>query len=150
MPAFTTPDNIPYPLGTDPVVPLAERFEDIAEAVQDAININRSQLTTDLAASKLFLETETRTADYTLALTDANKVVPMNKATAGTLTVPLNSSVAFPIGTVIGVYNLSSALVEVVGAAGVTVRNNGFLDQYIEVSLRKRATDEWVLAGLVS
>jgi hypothetical protein len=150
MPAFTTPDNIPYPLGTDPVVPLAERFQDIAEALQSVITTNRDEITNQVNAGKLFTETDVKTADHTLVLTDANKVVPMNKATPGTVTVPLNSSVAFPIGTVIGVYNLSDELVEVKGAAGVTVRNDGFLDQYIEVSLRKRATDEWVLAGLVS
>lgn len=150
MPAFTTPDNIPYPLGTDPVVPLAERFEDIAEAIQSVINTNRNEITTQIADGKLFTETAVRTSDHTLTLDDANKVVPMNKATPGTVTVPVNSSVAFPVGTVIGVYNLSEELVEVVGAAGVTVRNDGFLDQYIEVSLRKRATNEWVLAGLVS
>ena len=150
MPAFTTPDNIPYPLGTDPVVPLADRFEDIAQGLQVALNDIRNELETGIDTATLFTEVAVKTTDYTLALADANKVVPMNKATAATLTVPLNSSVQFPIGTVIGVYNLSSALVEVVGAPGVTVRNNGFLDQYIEVSLRKRAENEWVLAGLVS
>jgi hypothetical protein len=150
MPAFTTPDNIPYPLGTDPVVPLADRFEDIAQGLQVALNDIRDELEDGIEDAVLFREVAVKTGDYTLALADANKVVPMNKPTAGTVTVPLNSSVPFPIGTVIGIYNLSSELVEVTGASGVTVRNDGFLDQYIEVSLRKRAENEWVLAGLVS
>ena len=36
---------------------------------------------------------------YTLVLADAFKLVAMNNAAANTLTVPPNSSVAFPIGT---------------------------------------------------
>jgi hypothetical protein len=96
------------------------------------------------------LETDEKTADHTLVLADASKVVSMNKSSAGTVTVPANASVAFPIGTVINIYNQSADAVAVTGAAGVTVRNTGGLDQYAEVSLRKRAEDEWVLAGVVS
>jgi hypothetical protein len=103
----------------------------------------------DIAALKYLVETTEQTADYTLALADVNKVVNMNKSGTGEVVVPTNSSVAFPIGSVVGVYNQSSDDVEIVGDAGVTVRNAGTLAQYAEVSIRKRATDEWVLAGVV-
>lgn len=101
-------------------------------------------------AQKLILETAEKTADYTLALADADKVVLMNKTGAATLTVPTNASVEFPIGTIIGVYNTSSDAVTIAGDGGVAVRNAGSLAQYGEVSLRKRGVDEWVLAGAVS
>lgn len=98
----------------------------------------------------LLIETAEQTGDYTLALADAGKVVNMNKTGTGTVTIPLNSSVPFPIGTVINVYNRSSSALTIAGAVGVTLRNGGAMAQYAEVSLRKRATDEWVLAGVVS
>ena len=109
-----------------------------------------STLQSDVAASLLLVETEEQTADYTLVLADANKVVNMNKSGTGTLTIPTNASVEFPIGTVVNVYNRSSSDLTIAGAGGVTLRNGGALAQYAEVSLRKRATDEWVLAGVVS
>lgn len=97
-------------------------------------------------APRLFQE-NVKTTNYTLVLEDINKVVSMNVSGAGTLTVPPNSSVAFPIGTVINVYNQSAGLLTVAGGTGVTIRNAGKLEQYKEGSLRKRGTDEWVAAG---
>ena len=109
-----------------------------------------STLQSDVAASLLLVETTEQTADYVLVLADANKVVSMNKSGTGTVTIPTNASVAFPIGTVLNVYNQSADDVTIAGDTGVTLRNGGALAQYAEVSLRKRATDERVLAGVVS
>lgn len=95
---------------------------------------------------RLFTE-NVKTANHVLALEDINKVVSMNVAGASTVTVPPNSSVAFPIGSVINIYNQSASAVTVLAGTGVTVRNLGTLEQYKEASLRKRATDEWVAAG---
>jgi hypothetical protein len=95
------------------------------------------------------VETTAQTANYTLALTDINKVVVMN-GTSLTVTVPTNASVEFPVGSVVLIYNTDSTDVTIAGDSGVTVRNAGALAQYGEVSLRKRGTDEWVLAGNVS
>jgi len=96
------------------------------------------------------LETDVQTADYTLTLTDAGFIVPMNKSSAATLTVPTNASVAFPVGTVIGIYNMAADDVQIAASAGVTVRNIGDLTQFKEASLRKRSTNEWVLIGDVT
>lgn len=101
-------------------------------------------------APKYFVETTLKTADYTLTLDDLNKVVAMNVPTGGTLTIPLNTSVAFPVGSVINVYNASStAFLEITGETGVIVRNPGTIEPYQEASLRKRAANEWVAAGPV-
>jgi hypothetical protein len=106
-----------------------------------------NQTESDARFSPRLFEENVRTANYTLALGDINKVVSMNVSGTGTLTVPTNSAVAFPTGTIINVYNQSAALLTVAGASGVTVRNAGTLEQYKEASLRKRAADEWVAAG---
>lgn len=145
MPAFTTPDNIQYPIQTDPVVPLAGVFEALAQTTQAAI----SSIEQEVQAPRL-LETDAKGGNYTLTIEDDSKVVLMNPATSATLTVPNNTSVPFDVGTVINVYNTSSNPVTITGASGVTVRNSGSLEQYGEISLRKRATNEWVVAGNLS
>ncbi|MDY0251171.1 MAG: hypothetical protein RBR45_14145 [Pseudomonas sp.] len=120
-----------------------------ANEVTAAEIVTLKDTTVPAKADKLILETAEKTADYILADGDQDKVVLMNKTGAATLTVPANDTVAFSVGTIIGVYNRSSDAVTISGDAGVTVRNAGYLAQYGEVSLRKRATNEWVLAGTV-
>jgi hypothetical protein len=73
-----------------------------------------------------------------------NKVVVID-GTGLTALVPLNADVAFEIGTVIYLYNLNASTFTVAGDAGVTVRNSGTVAQYQQVSLRKRAENEWVM-----
>lgn len=93
----------------------------------------------------------TQTANYVPILADAGKVVEMNVAGANTLTVPPNSSVAFPVGTVIEAHQYGAGQVTLTAGAGVTLRSNGAKlkigGQYGSASLRKRATDEWVVSG---
>ena len=96
------------------------------------------------------MATSTKTASYELVLADANTIIEMNVGTANTLTVPANSSVAFPVGTVIEVYQLGAGQTTVTAAVGVTIRTPDTLKidgQYATAALRKRATDEWVLDG---
>lgn len=93
----------------------------------------------------------TQTADYVLVLADSGKTVELNKATAISVTVPPNASVAFPIGTVIDVVQLGAGAATVVAGAAVTIRSAagalGIAAQYAGARLRKRATNEWVLTG---
>ena len=88
---------------------------------------------------------------YTLALTDAGKLVTLNNASAITLTVPANSSVAFSVGDQINLLQLGAGQVTVAGAGGVTVNSAGALlklsAQYALGTLVKTATDTWVLVG---
>ena len=92
----------------------------------------------------------TQTASYTLVLSDAGKAVEMNVGTANDLTVPPNSTVAFPVGTVVEVCQIGAGVTTIVAGAGVTINTPETLvlaGQWSTVSLRKRATDVWVLAG---
>ena len=92
-----------------------------------------------------------QTASYTLALSDADKLVEMNVATANNLTVPLNSSVAFSVGTQILLAQYGAGQTTVVATSGVTIRSNGgklkLNVQYSGATLIKIATDEWYLFG---
>lgn len=90
---------------------------------------------------------------YTLVLTDRGKMVECTKATANNLTVPLNSSVAFPIGTVIDILQTGAGQVTVVATGGVTINATPGLKlraQWSAATLIKRATDTWVLIGDLS
>ena len=88
--------------------------------------------------------------DYTLVLGDGDTVVEINKATGVTVTVPPNSSVAFPIGAVIEIFQYGAGQVTIAAGAGVTLRTPSSLTtrvQYSTLGLRQRATDEWVVSG---
>lgn len=89
-------------------------------------------------------------ASNTLDITHWKKVLLVNNASATTLTVPTNASVAFPVGTVIEFYQYGAGQVTVAASGGVTIRTPETLllrKQYSSASLRKVATDEWILAG---
>jgi hypothetical protein len=90
---------------------------------------------------------------YTLALADAGVIVALANAAAITVTVPPNSSVAFPIGTTIELIQDGAGLVTVAAGAGVTIKNAGRLKlngQDYAATLVKRATDTWNLIGGVA
>lgn len=91
------------------------------------------------------------TDTYTLVLADAHKVIPLNKATSFTVTVPPNSSVAFNIGDQVNLLQTGAGQITVAGGAGVTLRSQGsklkLNGQYSTATLVKIGTDEWVLLG---
>lgn len=87
---------------------------------------------------------------YTFVLADAQALVTLNNAAAITVTVPLNSSVAFPTGTGIDLIQLGAGQVTVAAAGGVTLNSTPGLKmriQYSGGSLIKIGTDSWVLVG---
>lgn len=87
---------------------------------------------------------------YTLVLSDAGKLVSLSNASAITLTIPTNASVAFPTNTRIDLLQYGAGQVTV-GGAGVTIRSSGsklkLTGQYSGATLWKKGTDEWVLIG---
>ena len=90
---------------------------------------------------------------YSLVLADDGKVVEVSNASPITVTVPLNSSIAFPVGTQILVLQTGAGQITLAGAAGVTVNATPGLKlraQYSSATLIKRATDTWVVIGDLS
>jgi hypothetical protein len=108
------------------------------------------QTALDTKTNKL-ITTNRQTASYTLVLSDADKLVEMNVGSANNLTVPLNSSVAFPTGTQILLAQYGAGQTTIVATSGVTVRSNGgklkLNVQYSGATLIKIGTDEWYLFG---
>lgn len=97
----------------------------------------------------------TKTANYTLVLTDKNKFIEMNLASANTVTIPTNASVAFPVGSQIHITQYGAGKTQIVAATPATtsIRSTPGVylrAQYSSATLIKRATDEWYLVGDLS
>ena len=95
-----------------------------------------------------------QTDSYVLVLADAGKLIEMNKATANNLTVPLNATVAYAIGTTIGIIQKGAGATTIVVTVGVTINSkDGDLvidGQYAGATLTKAATDIWYLTGALT
>lgn len=90
-----------------------------------------------------------QTTDYTLVLTDAYKIVEINKSTAVTVSIPRNINVPFPIGTEIKIAQLGTGQVTISPLSTVTIRSNGGKNkttaQYSMATLVKRDVNDWYL-----
>lgn len=104
----------------------------------------------DTKSAKL-ITTNRQTASYTLVIGDADKLVEMNVATANNLTIPLDSTVAYSIGTQILIAQYGAGQTTVVATSGVTIRSSGsklkLNARYSGATLIKIATNEWYLFG---
>ena len=94
---------------------------------------------------------------YTPVLTDQYQVlITRSNASASTLTIPTNASVAFPVGTVITVLNKGAGAVTISGAGGVTVASAGasstspILNQYKSCALIQVAANSWYVVGAIA
>jgi hypothetical protein len=95
---------------------------------------------------------------YTLVLTDQGDILlASNGATAGTITIPTNASVAFPTGTQITIIQTGAGQITIQGAGGVTVASTGATStapklRVINASATciKTGTDTWYVVGDIS
>jgi hypothetical protein len=90
--------------------------------------------------------------NYTLVIGDANKILlASNSTTAGTVTIPLNSSVAFSTGTIITVTQTGSGQLTLTPTGGVTINSfqsqTKLSGQFASVQLIKTGTDTWLAVG---
>ena len=96
------------------------------------------------------IATTTSSASYTLVLADQSKMIEISSASATNLTIPLNSSVAFPTGTSIIVLQTGAGQITVVPTGGVTANATPGLKtrtQWSMLTLIKRDTNTWVVLG---
>jgi hypothetical protein len=91
---------------------------------------------------------------YTFVLADHGKYVTASNASAQTYTIPLNSSVAFPVGCNIDLIQIGAGQVTVQGTGGVTIYSTGATAAtpktrvvYAAMTLKKVATDTWHAIG---
>jgi hypothetical protein len=131
----------------------------VGNAYASAVNIGRTAITTTVTGALTVSGTTilgpasiaTQATAKTLVLTDQGKVIDMTNSSDVALTIPPNSSVAFPVGTQILVIRNGTGKVSFTAGAGVTLRSDSskqFIStQYSAATLVQRATDEWYLIG---
>lgn len=89
----------------------------------------------------------------TLSLTDISTLQQIDSTNTITITIPLNSTVAFPIDTTIGIIQWNTGSVVIEEALGITmVSINGLTswkisEKYGIAVLRKMATNTWLISG---
>ena len=94
-----------------------------------------------------------QTSSYTLVLGDNGKLVEISNASANTLTVPPNSSEAFPTGATLTILQTGAGQTTLTAGAGVTINGTPGLKlrtQWSSATLIKRATNTWVAVGDLS
>jgi hypothetical protein len=94
---------------------------------------------------------------YTTVLADNGKLVTLTNGSAIAVTIPLNSSVAYPVGAQINMAQLGAGQVTVSGAGGVTVVSTGATAatpktraQYSTLTAVQTSTDNWLVMGDIS
>jgi hypothetical protein len=127
----TTTYGTPYVSGTD----LVANWPAASLTVADSI---------DAAGYYIGRGNNTQTGSYTTVLTDAGKTVTMSNASANTVTIPANASVAYVIGTRINILNLGAGACTPTAGAGVTIAGTiTALATNESASLVKTATNTW-------
>lgn len=94
-----------------------------------------------------------QTASYTLQFTDSNKMIEITSASANNLTVPLNATVPYAIGTQMTILQAGTGQTTIVATGGVTINATPGLKlrtQWSSATLIKRATNTWVAIGDLS
>jgi hypothetical protein len=91
---------------------------------------------------------------YTTVLADNGKLVTQTNASAIATTIPLNSSVAYPVGAQINIAQMGAGQVTISGAGGVTIASTGatatapkLRAQYSTATAIQTATDTWLIVG---
>ena len=109
-----------------------------------------------LPSGNISINAQTGTT-YTTVLADNQKLVTLTNASAIALTIPLNSSVNYPVGAQLNLSQLGAGQVTISGSAGVTIVSTGataatprLRAQYSSATAIQISTNNWIVAGDIS
>jgi len=118
---------------------------------------NKTLTTPTLDDPKINLAFDAQTGTtYTTVLNDNGQIVTMNNASANTLSIPTNASVAYPIGTQINVLQIGAGqtTIQAVTSGTTTILSTGATAAAPKIRARygmatciKAATDTWYVVG---
>jgi len=96
-----------------------------------------------------------QSASYTAVLGDgSNTLVTINNASANTFTIPPNSSVAFPVGTILNIAQTGAGQTTITQGSSVTIVSNAatasaplLRKQYSGASAIQTSANNWLVIG---
>ena len=89
-----------------------------------------------------------KTANHTLALADRDRVVAFNGTSSQTVTLPQDSEVAFPIGSVVYIARVNTGTVTLAAGTGASANKTGSFGLSEELYVRKRAANTWFVVDV--
>jgi hypothetical protein len=109
-----------------------------------------------IPSGNLAINAQTGTS-YTTVLSDNLNLVTLTNGSPIALTIPLNSSVNYPVGAQLNLSQLGAGQVTISGASGVTVVSTGATTatprlraQYSSATAIQTSTNNWIVAGDIS
>ena len=145
-------------------------LDGVTSAIQTQLNANAAAILLKLALSggtitgdltvdgdtkaKRPIITESTTA-RTLILTDEGSFILTTNGSSTTVTIPTSASVAFPIGTEIDLLQKGAGELTIEGGTGLTLNgvsagSTAITAQWGGATIKKIATDEWVIVGKIN
>ena len=114
--------------------------------------------TSTLTSPKVNLGINAQTGTtYTTVLDDNGKLITLSNASAIAVTIPLNSSVAYPVGAQLNFAQTGAGQVTISGTGGVTVVSTGATAsapkarvQYSTLTAVQTSSDNWLVMGDIS
>jgi len=148
-------------------LPILEAYSDGSVVMGDynsgdfVLTGNKLGVGTKTPASRLHVDgsvtsvtdlTATTSSSYTFVATDQSNMVSFNSANPITGLIPPNSSVAFPIGTEIGVFQLGAGQLHITTGSNAVSLNAADAEtktrvQFSSAMCYKTGTDGWLLVG---
>lgn len=130
----TTSKGTPYVESSDLVSGYPTVSLNLAEHIDDNVAFNAATINAQTGTT------------YTFVLADATegKLVTATNASPQTYTVPPESSVAYPAGSILRILNQGAGVVTVAAGSGVTINGTPLtLAQYKGAAIQKTGTDTW-------
>lgn len=94
---------------------------------------------------------------YTTVLADNGKLITLTNGSSIALTIPLNASVAYPVGAQLNLARLGAGAVTIAGTVGVTIVSTGataatpgLRAQYSTATAVQTSIDNWLVMGDIS
>jgi collagen type VII alpha len=139
-------DSIP------PVGPTGETGPTGSQGIQGPIgNTGQNGITGPTGADTSILSINAQSTNYILQLSDKGNLVEISSSSNFSITVPLDSSVSFPVGSQILVVRGGTGNLGITGSSGVTLNSSqnyfNLNYQYSAATLVKKGTDIWYVFG---
>lgn len=134
---------------------LANVVDDTTPQLGGDLDVNGNDITGNPAIDGRRAIITEATTERTLALTDAGDFIITTSASATTVTIPTNASVAFTTGTEIDFIQKGAGALTIQGDAGVTLNgvsagSTAITAQWGGATIKKIDTDEWVIVGKIN